>query len=223
MRIVDDLPQEAAAEGAIEVRPVGLDDFAHARYVHSTAFRLLVAPFVEDAALKAASERFQGADYTDDLMAQDLQAAWVGEEMVGTAGWITVDDHGRTARITSVFVRPLFTGLGIGRRLVAAAEARARLRGFTEFSVRTLPSTAGFYSRLGYEITSHGATVAGGENVPLAFMRKREARSSRPASEVELTRGHAITAAADARNCVARIMADAAATAPSRALKYFRH
>jgi predicted N-acetyltransferase YhbS len=71
-------------------------------------------------------------------------------------------------------VRPLFTGVGIGRRLALAAEEQARRAGFSAFSVRSTLNASGFFSGLGYEISSRGAwTLAPGQTLQVAFMRKR--------------------------------------------------
>lgn len=227
MRRVDDLPLEAAFDESIELRPVGLDDYAHVRYIHATSFRLLATRFLEPEALAAASGHFLTPDYNDELLRQELIAAWIGGEMVGTAGWSAVGDDSDAARIGSVFVRPLFTGLGIGRRLVTAAETRAQLRGFKSFAVRTVPAASPFFSVLGYEITSHGAVRFGADSLPLSFMRKSEARrgaklaradaAQRPAGEPAMARP------VPARVCVTRVMADAAAAVSPQPMKFFRH
>lgn len=229
MRNATDILLDQPAEPGIEIRPVGIDDFAHVRYIHATAFRLLATPFL-DQSLAAACERFQTIEYTEDLMGHDLSAAWVGDEMVGTAGWLPSNDQGISARITSVYVRPLYTRLGIGRSLVRAAEARARSRGYRAFSVRTPADASGLFERLGYEITSHGALPFGSESLPLAYLRRSDAQAGErvvhrpPAAAVAVAAPPPLPHVAPQETVsVAQIMADAAAVTLPQPVKFFRH
>ena len=55
------------------------------------------------------------------------------------------------------------------------AEARARRHGYRSFSVRATPLSAGFFQRLGYEITSHGSMAVDKErSLPLTFLRRTD-------------------------------------------------
>lgn len=158
------------------IRPVGVDDWANIRYVHSAAFRLLSASFCTPNEIDAFTAFVRSETYADRLMWENVHTAWLDDELVGTAGWTPADDSGSQARITSVFVRPLFTRAGIGRRLVRDAEARARAAGFERFSARATLNSVGFFEKLGYDVTSYGVhTGMGEQSMPVTYMRKRTA------------------------------------------------
>ncbi len=165
----------------IRLAPVGIDDWSAVRYVHGVAFERLASPYLEPNDIELFRARLASPEYTDDLMQENLFGAWIDTELAGTAGWRPADDHGTAARITSVFVLPVFTGLGIGSQLLADAEARAEQAGFTSYSVRATPNAVGFFDTFGYEISSHGIThIVPSQDLPITFMRKR-----RPAAKVE--------------------------------------
>lgn len=167
--------RDAAILASLAIKPVGLDDYSHVRHVHSTAMRLLAASHMAEAEIDIFLEHARSPDYSDRLMRLDLHAAWVGFDMVGTAAWTAADDTGGSARIQSVFVRPPFARLGVGRRLVTHVEALARAAGFSAFSVRATVNAVGFFERIGYHVVSHGQHNLTPElPLPVAFMRKWE-------------------------------------------------
>ena len=85
-------------------------------------------------------------------------------------------DSGATARITALFVDPLFVRLGIGRRLTRDVEVRVRAAGFDALSVRATDNAVGFFLSLGFQIASQGVTARAADIVlPVTFMRKGEA------------------------------------------------
>jgi len=160
---------------ALEIRPIGLDDFAAVRYVHESAFRLLAAGQYTEAEIAAFHDHVYSTRYSDMLMQHVLLTGWLGGELVATSGWALPAERDEAARIRAVFVRPLFTGIGIGQRMVEAAEGDARRSGFTEFAVRATLNAVGFFESLGYEVTSHGTrTLAGRATIQVAFMRKND-------------------------------------------------
>jgi GNAT superfamily N-acetyltransferase len=160
----------------IVIRPVGVDDWANVRYVHSTAFRLLAASFCTPGEIDAFTALVRSEAYAERLMWENLHGAWLDDELVGTAGWIPADDSGTQARITSAFVPPLFTRMGVGRRLVRDAEARALAAGFERFSTRATLNSVGFFERLGYDVTSYGVhAITAHQTMPVTYMRKRPA------------------------------------------------
>ena len=168
--------EDLALSDRILIRPVGVDDWANIRYVHSTAFRLMSASFCTPNEIDAFTAFVRSETYAERLMWESMHAAWLDGELVGTAGWSPADDSGTQARITSVFVRPLFTRVGIGLRLVRDAEARASAAGFERFSTRATLNSVGFFEKLGYDVTSYGVHVVMGEQtMPVTYMRKRPA------------------------------------------------
>jgi GNAT superfamily N-acetyltransferase len=170
-----ELRREGSALTEIEIRSIGLDDYAAVRSVHLASVRWLAASFLDTDEMRPLLSGVGTIEYTDALFTEDLTGAWLGGDLVGTAGWLAADDSGRSARITSVFVRPLFMRIGVGRLLVREAEARARKHGYRSFSVRATPLSAVFFQRLGYEITSHGSMAVDAErSLPLTFLRRTE-------------------------------------------------
>ncbi len=160
----------------IRLSPIGIDDWSAVRYVHGVAFELLASPYLEPADIELFRARLATPDYTDELMQENLVGAWVDSELAGTAGWRPADDNGASARITSVFVLPVFAGFGIGSQLLADAEARAVQAGFLNFAVRATPNAVGFFETFGYEVSSHGIRqLMPSQDVPISFMRKRAA------------------------------------------------
>jgi GNAT superfamily N-acetyltransferase len=177
----------------VSLRPVGFDDWASVRYVHATAFGTLGHRHHTRAEIDAFARRVRSHGYAAQMQREHLVAAWLEGELVGTAGWTPADDSGVLARITSVFVRPLFTCGGIGTRLVSDAEARARAAGFERFSARVPLNAVGFFEKLGYEVSSHGVHALTNEHcMQVVYMRKKpsaqepaEARRAAPAAAAQ--------------------------------------
>ena len=164
------------AAGA-DIAPIGPDDLADVRSLHATSFRLLAGHSFTDSEITAFSAHVYGMSYTtalsEAMQRRQLFGARVAGELVGTAGWSAGDGNVIVARIRWVFVRPMFTGLGLGTRLVRTTEAAARRAGFESLSVEATLNAVEFFARLGYDITSHGVRpLAAREGLPVAFMRK---------------------------------------------------
>ncbi|MCL4767357.1 MAG: GNAT family N-acetyltransferase [Hyphomicrobiaceae bacterium] len=162
---------------AAELRPIGPDDLADVRSLHATSFRLLAGQSFTEGEIAGFTAHVYGFSYTDALSEairrQQLLGAWYDGELIGTAGWVAGDGNASAARIRWVFVRPLFTGLGLGTRLVQAAEAGARRAGFRALSAEATLNSVDFFAGLGYEVTSHGVrALTPGESLPVAYMRK---------------------------------------------------
>jgi GNAT superfamily N-acetyltransferase len=172
----------------LEIRGADPDHWSDVRSLHALAFRRLDSPALEPAQCQAFVAHIYAPDYTAALQMQDIQTAWYEGQIIGTAGWMPSDDRGTAARITSVFVSPLFARIGVGRRIVAAAEARARAAGFRTFVVRAFQPSAGFFESLGYVRSSQGVQVVGTENgIPVVFMRKQEAAGDEAEQDAEST------------------------------------
>jgi GNAT superfamily N-acetyltransferase len=180
----------AGVAGAAEIRPIGLDDLSDVRYIHATSFRMIAAQHYSPDDIAAFTEHVYGLTYTDALSdalrRQQLYGAWFGGELVGTAGWFADDNGARTARLRYIFVRPLFTGLGLGRRLLLDIEDRARQAAFHTFTVHATLNAVGFFTRLGYQTTSFGVwPLSPTHALPVAIMRKMDAEPSARAEETE--------------------------------------
>jgi GNAT superfamily N-acetyltransferase len=178
------LPETVATIGdQAVIRKIGADDFSTVRYVHAGAFKALAAPLLSDDEIKAFLDHVYSPGYVDALMQTNVYVAVLNGQLVGTAAWGAGDDSGAAARIGSVFVDPMFTQGGIGRRLVTEVEMRAAEAGYTRFSVRSTSNAVPFFLSIGYDIASHGVSslsVADGA-LPVTFMRKHVAdKSGRP-------------------------------------------
>jgi GNAT superfamily N-acetyltransferase len=158
-----------------QMRPLDLDDLSSVRYVHSTAFRRLAALHYTSEEIEAFVEQIYSPAYVEQLLSTDAVAVWVGNELAGTASWSPANDTGHTARISDVFVQPLFSGLGFGTMLVRAMEERARRAGFSETSVRATRNAKPFFASLGYTVTSHGVrSTQAGIGLQVVFMRRAD-------------------------------------------------
>lgn len=99
-------------------------------------------------------------------------AAWVLERDGGIAGVLVLlsyDDH---LLMDNVAVDPKCQGRGVGKALIAFAEAEARRRGYGEirlYTHETMVENIAMYASLGYEETGRGKQ-AGYDRV---FMRKK--------------------------------------------------
>lgn len=157
----------------VSLRPVSIDDIAAVRYVHSQATRFCAAQYLANADTESMTAVIDSEEYIHNLVAAGLTGAWVGGEVVGTVGWKAAGAAPKAARLTMLFVWPLFARAGIGGLLVAHAEAQAYAAGFRSVRARTTAEQAGFFQRLGYKATAQSAlrTSAGGR-VPIVYLRK---------------------------------------------------
>ncbi len=175
-------PRAASAIAqSLNVRLLTLDEFATMLYIHAGAFKAMASAYYPDEEVAAFASYVYSNAYADLVRGENMLAGYIGEEMVATAGWAPADDNGVSARIRSVYVRPLFTGTGIGRRLALEAEAWARRSGFKSFGARVPLNAVGFFEALGYEVTSHGVHMLPDDRgLPVSFMRKTDQAADHP-------------------------------------------
>ncbi len=109
----------------------------------------------------------------DDYAARVLEGAvWVLEEGADTAGIIVLMPTTNHLLLDNIAVSPARQGLGLGRRLLAFAEAEALRRGYREirlYTHQTMVENQRLYASIGYEETGRG-TEASYDRV---FMRKQ--------------------------------------------------
>jgi GNAT superfamily N-acetyltransferase len=167
-------PPELPDLGAhVALHPIGPDDWSSVRALHLSSFRNLVGGTLDTDITEAARVAFMMPEYTEDLMRENLWGAWLDGHLAGTCGWRPSDDSGLQARFTSLYIDPLFTRTGIGRRLILDAESRAAAAGFTSFTTRATLGSVGFFEACGYEVSSHGIYILGEQrDLPVTFMRK---------------------------------------------------
>ena len=109
----------------------------------------------------------------DDYAARVLEGmVWVLEEGSVIAGTIVLLSATDYLLLDNIAVSPSRQGSGLGRRLLAFAEAEALRRGYDEirlYSHQTMVENQRLYALIGYEETGRG-TEAGYDRV---FMRKQ--------------------------------------------------
>jgi putative acetyltransferase len=168
----------------IAIRRVGIDEHSNVRYLHIRSMTTQSLDALSESEI-AAFKAFVGSPaYSDCLLAEEVYGAFVDGQLVGTAAWHLNGDDGRTARISSVFVDPLFGRLGIGRRLLAEVEARAFQSGFAQLGISATINAVPFFEKLGYREASRGVKTLGADcALPVAFLRKSVPRLVRRAQE----------------------------------------
>src|SRR5215470_15532225 len=119
-------------KNAIAIRRIGIDDHANVRYLHIRAMTEQTFGALSDAEVAAFAAFANSPAYSDFILAEDMYGAFIDGQLVGTAAWQFNGDDGRVARISSVFVHPLFARLGIGRRVLTEVETRALRSGFVQ-------------------------------------------------------------------------------------------
>jgi ribosomal protein S18 acetylase RimI-like enzyme len=158
----------------ITVRRLGIDDFSNVRYLHITAMTAQSIDALSEAEVAAFAAFVRSPAYTDALVEEESYGALVDSQLVGTASWQFNGDDGHTARVSSVFVDPLFCRLGIGSRLLGEVEKRAFQSGFRQLGASVTSNAVPFFERLGYREASRGVKALGpGCSIPVVFMRKR--------------------------------------------------
>ena len=97
---------------------------------------------------------------------------WVIEEGSGIAGFLVLLPRADHLLLGNIAVAPARQGSGLGRRLLAFAEAEALRRGYREirlYTHQTMTENQRLYAAIGYEVIGRG-TEEGYERV---FMCKR--------------------------------------------------
>jgi GNAT superfamily N-acetyltransferase len=154
----------------IQLAPIGIDDFSALRYLHAKSLIAQTADAVSDDQAAGLIHLIYSPDYSDLVMDEELVGAWLDGELVGSAGW----HPGREPAawpLGPVFVRhPRF---GIGRRLLAEVETRARRSGFRQFATWSHGEAVPFFER--QRLSGHLARrqgVCAGPSLPVTFLRK---------------------------------------------------
>lgn len=163
----------AGAKRPIAIRLIGIDDHSAVRYLHVKSMTTQSLDALSEAEIAAFVAFVRSPAYSDCIVAEEVYGAFVDGQLVGTASWQFNGDDGRTARISSVFVDPLFARLGIGRLLLAEVEARALQSGFGQFGISATLNAVSFFEKQGYREASRGVKTLGTDcALPVAFLRK---------------------------------------------------
>ena len=162
----------ASLDERLTLRPIGVDDFSDLRYLHATSLRGQTLDVLSDEELAAFVRLVYSPAYTSLLLKEDVYGAWLDGELTGTVSWHAAGNNGSTASIGGIFVR--HPRLGIGRRLLAEAEARAQQSGFERLSACATANAVPFFLRFGYEKVSRGVRSLSFDCVlPVTFVKKR--------------------------------------------------
>ncbi len=160
--------------------PMDLCRLPEIRAMQIGAFRVASARCYDEAEVRAFESYIADASLAGRLRSHDVELALVGGQVVGTAGWAQSGDDGALARLTDLFVDPLFMHLGIGSALAERAERRAEIGGFTKIAVRAPSLLTVFFERLGYNLSSYGSfSPKPGVELPVTFLKKQLARPIR--------------------------------------------
>jgi putative acetyltransferase len=161
----------------VVIRLVSVDEHSHVRNLHARSMASQSAESLTDAEAAAFVAFVRSPGYSDLLRGEGLYGAFIDGQLIGTASWHVNADDGHAARISSVFVDPMFMRLGIGARLLAEVEARAFQSGFNQLGISATINAVPFFERAGYQIASRGVKTLGPDcALPVAFLRKRVPR-----------------------------------------------
>ena len=169
-------PATSFASAAV-LRPLGIDDLAAVRFLHALSIKRLAVSHLSEDELTAFAAYVGSIEYTDRLAqhvkANRLMGAILMDDIIATGGWMPANDSGATARLSAIFVSPLYALHGIGRLVVKAVEAQAMRAGFKTFTARVPIGAVGFFERVGYDVASHGVwTLPNQQPLPVGFVRK---------------------------------------------------
>lgn len=165
-------PGPTSLHERLTLRPIGIDDYSSLRYLHATSLRAQTLDVLSDEEVAAFVRLVYSPAYTTLLMKEEVYGAWIDGELTGTVSWHAAGSGGSTASIGGIFVR--HPRLGIGRRLLAEAEARAQQCGFERLSACATANAVPFFLRYGYEKVSRGVRSLSFECVlPVTFVKKR--------------------------------------------------
>jgi hypothetical protein len=88
------------------IRLVAFDDLSDVRYLHAQCLKNLAGGELTDEEFAVARSYIYSTKYVDALGAavrrRQLFGSWIGEALVGTAGWSTMEDANTVARIRSI-------------------------------------------------------------------------------------------------------------------------
>jgi GNAT superfamily N-acetyltransferase len=159
----------------VEIRPLTVDELSPARYIHTAAFAQGARGHYSPTDIAAFNEFARSSRYADLMLGNPAVAAWLGPEMVATAAWSPGESRSPTARVFGVFVRPMFTGEGIGRRIVGHVEEEARAAGYPALEAAATLNATPFFEAIGFRFVRAGTwALPTGREIAVAFLRKAE-------------------------------------------------
>ncbi len=165
---------ELATGPSLQFRLAGIDDYSTIRHVHASAVRALNERLIDQGDVALSVATIYSADYITDLIAKSTQVAMLNGDIIGTCAWSATDDRGLSARISALFVLPLFQGQGYARQLIQHTEQAAARHGYSRFTAIVPVAVVPLYDQLDYTTASFGTSrdVVPGVAVQVAFVRK---------------------------------------------------
>ena len=137
------------AETTSEIRPATAADLAEIRRCAEDAYALYVPRIGRKPAPMVA-------DFAAQIAAAQVHVCVAGDRLLGYIVMYPRDDH---LHIENVAVFPELQGSGVGRRLLAFAEAEAQRAGIAAIELYTnqhMTENLSFYPRLGYRELGRG-------------------------------------------------------------------
>ncbi len=155
-------------------RRAAIDDYSTIRHVQSTAIRSLGETLLDASEVTAATKVIYSADYVSELSGKNVHVAILNGDIVGTCAWEPSDDRGSAARLSALYVLPLFHGEGIGSRLVEVAALDAVNSGFSRMMATVPVSIVPLFTAIGFNTASFGTSrdVIPDTLLQVAFLRK---------------------------------------------------
>lgn len=168
----------------IELRPLTIDDLSTVRYIHTAAFSAAAQGHYSQREITSFTDYLRSPRYGELLLGNPAVVALMGADMVGTAVWCPTPPPGLTARILAVYVRPLFTGEGIGRKLIERMERDAQAAGFRAIEVSATRNAISFFEDIGYRHVRDGSWgLPSGAEIGVGFLRKAHGATFESAAE----------------------------------------
>jgi putative acetyltransferase len=135
---------------------------------HTAAIRVTCRSHYSADDVELWAGRLTVESYDDAMTRRD---ALVVEEDGRVLGFGVLDVEG--AELRAVYVHPDAAGRSLGRRLLAALEAIARLRGLRDVRLDSSLNAIGFYTAAGWQrVGSSCRTYPGGRDIPCGAMTK---------------------------------------------------
>lgn len=140
----------------VTVREATLGDAETIRTVHRESILGLGPGAYDGEQVEAWAAGCADADYASGIEAGDpFLVATVGEEVVGFGSLSVGPPENYAAdvdgEVTGIYVHPAHAGRGVGSRLLAAVEKRAREAGIDRLGLTASANAVGFYESRGYE------------------------------------------------------------------------
>ncbi len=140
--------------------------------LHNLSFERLCAAHYSPAQMRAAAETFMPLDHRL-LTSGRYYVTETAGRLIGSGGWDRDERDAALAHVRAVYVHPEFVRKGVGRRLVALAEERAKQAGCNAFAADSSLNAVAFYAALGYRVVSEQIlTLKGDVAFPIVRMEK---------------------------------------------------